>query len=157
MARYFAPAYLGINLSLAYLFARKIQLWHRDNLTTKLWKLCFVTILIGGIISSTVSSQAESWWNKRSWDQVMAAKIINKSSQSLLIMNTYVPDVLSITYKINPDVKFQFIKKNQDIPTVPDKFNNIFLLQSSNFPVNKYRQEQQFKIQLLYKGRKQNL
>jgi len=162
IARYFVPCYLGIHLSLAYLFARKIQPLniHIHYLTNQLWKLCFVTILIGGIISGAISSQAESWWNKiyqYSWDHVLISKIVNQTSHPLLILRLRISDLLPICHQVNTDVKFQLLTNGQNIDRVPDQFNHIFLFESSRFPVEKFAQKQQFHINLVYTGTKRNL
>ncbi|MFN6497006.1 MAG: glycosyltransferase family 39 protein [Nostoc sp. DedQUE01] len=156
MARYFVPCYLGIHLSVAYLFAEKINPINRKFFVTNLWKLSFVVLLLGGIISCSVSSQAETWWTKRTLDHVLVSKLINQTSDPLVIIDDYLPSVASLSHILNPDVEFQFLKNNK-ISKIPQKFSNVFLLESSKFPVNKFENEQKVKLKLIYKGRKENL
>ncbi|MEH1789790.1 glycosyltransferase family 39 protein [Nostoc sp.] len=156
MARYFVPSYIGIYLSVAYLFAKKITSINRGLFITNLWKVSFLALLMGGIISFSVSSQAETWWTKRTLDHVIVPKLINQTSHPLLILEDSMPMVASLSYLLNSDVDFQFIKTKQ-LPIVPDKFSNVFLLESPKFPVNKFEEEQKLKGKLVYKGRKQNL
>ncbi|MEH2467342.1 glycosyltransferase family 39 protein [Nostoc sp.] len=156
MARYFVPSYVGIHLSVAYLFAKKMNPINRKLFVANLWKLSFVALLMGGIISCYVSSQAETWWNKRTLDHVIVSKLINQTSHPLLILEKNIPTVLSLSHVLNPDVEFQFINTKQ-LQIIPDKFINVFLLESPKFSVNRFEEKQKLKVKLVYKGRKQNL
>lgn len=156
MARYFVPCYVGIHLSVAYLFANKMNPINRKPFVTNLWKLSFFALLLGGIISCSVSSQAETWWTKRTLDHVLVSKLISQTSHPLLIIDDYFPTVASLSHILNPDVEFQFINSKK-LSNIPKKFSNVFLLESPKFSVNKFEEEQKVKFRLIYKGRKQNL
>ncbi|MEH2406129.1 glycosyltransferase family 39 protein [Nostoc sp.] len=156
MARYFVPTYVGIHLSVAYLLAKKINPINKELFVANLWKLSFVALIMGGIISCSVSSQAETWWTKRTLDHVIVYKIINQTSHPLLILQKDISTVASLSHALNPDVEFQFENTKQPL-IIPDKFTNVFLLESSKFPINKFEEDQKLKVKLIYKGRKENL
>lgn len=158
MARYFIPCYLGIQLSVAYLFANKIKSSLQELLVTQVWRLLLIVLLTGGIISCGVSSQLESWWNKRTTanDHVLVAKVINQTFNPLLIMDDSLASAASLSYRLNPDVKFNFFT-NQNIPTIPQNFSNVFVLHFPNFPIQEFVESEKYNIKLIYKGRKKNL
>ena len=63
--RYLIPAYLGIQLSMAYLLATKLTKF-TNKIEHKFWQIATVLLISLGIISCGISSQAETWWNKYS-------------------------------------------------------------------------------------------
>jgi uncharacterized membrane protein len=153
MGRYFIPCYLGIHLSVAYLFANKIKsIW--------LWKFSFLLLLLGGILSCSVSSQADTWWNKRTpLGDIILASIINKTSNSLIIVGTGFDfgQAASLNSRIDhPDINYQFLIDNK-VPIIPKNFNKVFLLEPTAFKINQVEKEQNLQSKLVYKGPKENL
>ncbi len=123
--RYLIPAYLGIQLSVAYLLATKLT-----NLTNKIehkfWQIVTVTLISLGIISCGISSQTETWWNKySSYYDAQVARIINQTNQPLVISN-HSARLATLGYMLRPDVKVLFIEE-PEVPKVPKDFTDIFV------------------------------
>jgi len=123
--RYLIPAYLGIQLSVAYLLGTKLT-----NLTNKIehkfWQIVTVTLISLGIISCGISSQAGTWWHKySSYYDAQVARIINQTTQPLVISN-HSARLATLGYMLRPDVKVLLIEE-PEIPKVPEGFTDIFV------------------------------
>lgn len=155
MARYFIPCYIGIQIAVAYLLATRIQSISAPRWQQKLWRLILILLVSGGILSCAVSSQAETWWNKRttSDDNLHAIRIINQAKQPLLIVED-VP--LSISHKLNPRVRLMVVNPST-APKIPDSFSDVFFLEPSKRLKSKIEKELNSPIKIVYKGRKQSL
>ncbi|MCC5625458.1 hypothetical protein [Nostoc sp. CHAB 5715] len=97
---YFLPAYLGIQVTVAYLLAT--QIYNESVSRRSIWQIIMALMIICGLISSKVSSQAETWWNKgMSYDNPQVAQIINQTSSPVLVCdalgNNY-GNVFSLSY-----------------------------------------------------------
>ncbi len=130
---YFIPSYLGIQVAVAYLLAT--QIYNGSVLRRSIWHVIMALVIICGLISSRVSSQAETWWNKgMSYGNPQVAQIINQANRPLLISdalgNNY-GNVFSLSYLLEPKVRFLLVN-NQKIPQIPDVFVDVFLLNPSN-------------------------
>jgi uncharacterized membrane protein len=103
--RYLTPAYLGIQISVAYLIAEGlICKKNRENLG----KLLLCLLLSGSIVSSIVSSQATSWWTKSHSDiNFAAAKIINQSKRPLIVSDGSMGMILGLSRQLDPQVQLQ--------------------------------------------------
>ncbi len=151
MARYFIPSYIGIQLTVAYLFARKIV--SVNSWQQKLWRIITILFISGGILSCMISSQAETWWTKRnSYEYVQAAHIINQANQPLLITKS-VDQVRVLTHILDPKVQIMMVNSSS-IPKISGQFNNIFLMNPSQSFKNKLKTQQNYKLNLVNKGRK---
>jgi len=129
---YLIPSYLGIQLTVAYLLAT--QLYNGSGSRRSIWYIIMALMIICGLVSSKVSSQAETWWNKgMSYNNPEVAQIINQTTRPLLISdalgNNY-GNVFSLSYLLKPKVRFLLVN-NQKIPKIPDGFSDVFLLNPS--------------------------
>lgn len=120
-------------MAVAYLLAT--QLYNGSVSRRGIWHIIMVLIIICGLISSKVSSQAETWWNKgMSYGNPQVAQIINQTTRPLLITdalgNNY-GNVFSLSYLLEPKVRF-LLMNNQKISKIPDGFTDVFLLDSSD-------------------------
>ncbi|MBN3926319.1 glycosyltransferase family 39 protein [Nostoc sp. NMS4] len=130
---YLIPSYLGIQLAVAYLLAT--QLYNGSVSRRRFWYTIMALVIICGLISSKVSFQAETWWNKgMNYGNPQVAQIINQSNRPLFISdalgNNY-GDVFSLSYLLEPKVRFLLVN-NQKIPKIPDGFTDVFLLNPSD-------------------------
>lgn len=129
---YLIPSYLGIQVTVAYLLAT--QLYNESMSHRSIWQIIMGLVIICGLISSKVSSQAETWWNKgMSYDNPQVAQIINQSTRPLLISdalgNNY-GNVFSLSYLLEPKVRFLLVN-SQKISKIPDGFTDVFLFNPS--------------------------
>lgn len=130
---YFIPSYLGIQIAVAYLLAT--QLYNRSRSRQSIWHIIMALVIICGLISYKVSSQAETWWNKgMNYGNPQVAQIINQTTRPLLISdalgNNY-GNIFSLSYLLEPKVRFLLVN-NQKIPQIPDGFTDVFLLNPSD-------------------------
>ncbi|MBN3887975.1 MAG: glycosyltransferase family 39 protein [Nostoc sp. JL31] len=131
--RYLLISYLGIQLAVTYLLAT--QLHNKSFVRRRIWQIIMGLVIICGLVSYGVSSQAETWWSKViSSGNPQAAKIINQATHPLLISNDSginYGNVFSFSYLLEPKVQFQLVK-DRSIPNIPDEFTDIFLLNPSD-------------------------
>ena len=131
--RYLLISYLGIQLAVTYLLAT--QLHNKSFASRRIWQIIMGIVIICGLVSYGVSSQAETWWSKViSSGNPQVAKIINQATHPLLISNDSginYGNVFSLSYLVQPKVQFQLVK-DRSIPNIPDEFTEIFLLNPSD-------------------------
>ena len=130
---YLIPSYLGIQVAVAYLLAT--QLYNGNVSRRSIWHIIMALVIICGLISYKVSSQAETWWNKgMSYCNPQVAQIINQTTRPLLISdalgNNY-GNVFSLSYLLEPKVRFLLVN-NQKVPKIPDGFADVFLFNPSD-------------------------
>ncbi|MEW6491017.1 MAG: glycosyltransferase family 39 protein [Cyanobacteriota bacterium] len=130
--RYLIPCFLGILLAVAYLFGSKIVL--SSFIQQKLWQFLMMILISAGVVSCTVYSQSQVWWNKKPSDtHVQAASIINQTNRPLLITSYYranLGELLSMSYLLNEKVRLQLISE-PNIPKIPQGFSDIFVFNPS--------------------------
>ncbi len=140
LMRYQIPSHLGLHLAVAYLLGFPINSTLVKIRQQKFWHLVLIALISSGIISCAMNSQAVIWWNKRTnqYNPQLAA-LINQATRPLLIteVSPYPPrynifNMVSLSYWLEPKVRFQFIPINT-LPNIKnDKFSDIFLPGSSD-------------------------
>lgn len=131
--RFITPCILGIQLSLAHLLAIKTTSFVVNSRQQKVWTFIAIVLISSGVISCTISSEAEMWWNKapeKNKDNFQMAEIVNQANKPLLIKDGDLIPVQVIEYLLKPKVRFQLLKES-DIPKIPDGFSDVFFLQPS--------------------------
>ncbi|HBB36156.1 MAG TPA: hypothetical protein DDZ80_14865 [Cyanobacteria bacterium UBA8803] len=146
IARYLIPAFLGIQLAVAYLLTAKIM---TVSVRRKLWQLIAIALITAGILSCAISGQAETWWNKySSYYDPQVARIVNQTPDSLIISTSAVRST-SLSYLLNSNVHFLLLKDRQ-LPNIPEHFTNVFLFQPSNRLREQLTQQTQYKLEPVY-------
>lgn len=130
--RYYVPLYLGIEISLAYLLAKKIDT--KFNLFSGIF-----VILIGlGIISGIISSQTQVWWVNLPGSIIQApqvVKTINRAENPIVVWNDYkdfrgnwnTHILLGLSYKLNPNTGLIYLNENSNLDKVLKDSNSVFL------------------------------
>ncbi|MFN6486022.1 MULTISPECIES: glycosyltransferase family 39 protein [unclassified Nostoc] len=130
---YLIPSYLGIQIGVAYLLTT--QLYNGSVSRRSIWHIIMALVIICGLISFKVSSQAETWWNKgMNYNNPQVAQIINQTTSPLLISNALgnnYGNVFSLSYLLESKVRFLLVN-NQNPPKIPDSFSDVFLLNPSD-------------------------
>ncbi|MEH2151529.1 glycosyltransferase family 39 protein [Nostoc sp.] len=130
---YLIPSYLGIQVAVAYLLAT--QVYNGSGSRRRIWHIIMALVIISGLISSKVSSQAETWWNKgMNYGNPQVAQIINQTTRPLLIsdaLGNNCGNVFSLSYLLEPKVRFLLVN-NQKNPKIPNGFTDVFLLNPSD-------------------------
>jgi uncharacterized membrane protein len=164
IGRYFMPCYLGIQLAVAYLISSKISTPPRNIQKQKLWNLAFVVLISSGFLSCAFSSEATVWWNKRTnaYNYSLAA-LINQVSNPLLIteISSHPPyhslfKTISLSYHLEPQVKFQFIPKHR-VPELSNSFQNVFLVSPSQKLKAGIEKQYSAKTKAVYEGQEMQL
>ena len=103
-------------------------------------------MIVGGILSSAVSSQVPMWWNKGAFKTrhtTEVVSIINQSENPLVISDIPPQALLGLTHVLQGNVHLQLIS-SANIPQIPDSFKEIFIYRSSDELLAKY--EAQYNI-----------
>ncbi len=111
-SRYFLAPYLGIHLSLAYLFYRcskYLSKWLRISLQVVLTLLALL-----GLLSCITISQSDVSFNQATYrDGRNLAKIINQYDDPLIVTNAKYANnligIISLSYELNSNTHFQMI------------------------------------------------
>ena len=137
--RYLLPVSLGIQLSVAYLLATKLQatplvegIWKQ-----RFWRIAIILVSFFGILSGTIRSQSEVWWNQvpqLSQHIPEIAEIVNQSDRAVVISDAIpgVPRFLlyGLSHQLTPEVKLQLFLKS-DAPVIKYDSGDVFLFESS--------------------------
>jgi uncharacterized membrane protein len=163
--RYLVPCYLGIQLTVAYLFAHQISGFSRKIWQQKTWQIIMLVLISGGILSCAISSQAQAWWNKYTeQNNPQTARIINQAPHPLLVSDSSIGYVISLSYFLDAKVRLLLLpevrKIESTLPRIPDNFSDVFLFESParfrvlRTPANKLRyqlaKKQHYKIKPAY-------
>lgn len=148
------PAYLGIQLAIAYHLAT--QIYNGIISRRRFWQMMLILIMVCGLISCRVNYETETWWNKSvSSGNSQIAEIINKTKNPLLISDAEginYGNVFSLSYLVQPNVRFQLID-NQTIPNIPDNFSDIFLLNPSETSRSQIITKYQSDLNIVYEDK----
>ncbi|MDT9342217.1 glycosyltransferase family 39 protein [Trichodesmium erythraeum 21-75] len=146
--RYLIPAYLGIQLSVAFLLGTKLTNF-TNKIEHKFWKIATVALISLGIISCGISSQAETWWNKySSYYDGEVARIINQTNKPLIISN-YSVRLATLGYMLRPDVEVLFIEEPK-VPTVPKGFTDVFVFRPPWSLISGLEIQENSRMELVY-------
>ncbi|MBX9256543.1 glycosyltransferase family 39 protein [Desmonostoc muscorum CCALA 125] len=132
--RYTLPCVLGIQLACAYLFTTKITSIYLKNWQKKLWSLVLFMVVVTGILSCTISSQAIIWWNKnpeRFQDYLKTANFVDQTEKPLIINDDSIAPLI-LGHLVDPKLTFQLVAPNE-LPKVTSGFSDIFLFKPSEF------------------------
>lgn len=133
-ARYLIPCYLGIQITVAYLLATKIIPRSKKTRQQQLWQSIAIALVLSGILSCAISSQAEEWWNKGSVGYPAIpkiARIVNQANQPLFSIEDRILSVLrSFSYQLEPNVGLNLVKTPHQ-SNQPEKFGDVFFYRPS--------------------------
>jgi uncharacterized membrane protein len=153
--RYLIPSYLGIQLTFAYLFGTQmaaVSTWKQ-----RLWRICAITIISGGVIGCVVSSPREVIWSMddNSEYYIKIGQVINQATHPLVITDASPIQFLILSYRLEPKVWIQPLTE-LDRSTNFDTFSQVFIFKYSeenpDFPSQKFKPqiELAFQRQKLY-------
>lgn len=156
-SRYITPAYLGIEIAVAYFISNYLS--HRQKLQRHLGQIIVTILVTGGLLSCMILSQVKCHPSKGiSCNNIAIADIINQVDQPLIISNfsnLNPGNLFSLSYLLNDQVKLQLVVKSK-IPKVPENYPNIFLYTPTQNLLNGV-EKQQYQTKLLVPGQQLNL
>lgn len=126
--RYLFPTMLGIQLAFAAQIALQ-GLWG-STWRQQVWRGVLGLLVVGGLASCMISSQAVVWWNKsvpRSSYYPIVSALINEAANPLVISDGSVTDTLAFSRWLDPDVHLQLSLEPRKIRVAPG-YDPIFLL-----------------------------
>jgi uncharacterized membrane protein len=130
-ARYLIPSYLGIQLTVGYLLGTKLANLSAGLRQKKVWTAVTVGIICIGLLSCMSYLRSQVWWIKVYNNiNIEIATIINQVEQPLVVSDTWVVNVLSLSHQLEKKVQFQLVVE-PNIPKIPNGFSEIFLYQPS--------------------------
>jgi hypothetical protein len=103
---------VGIQLTIAYLIATQMTAISGRMRRWKLGNLIFASLIVAGVLSSTLISQSRAWEQtaRASAINLEIAQIINKASQPLVISDVSQTLILPLTYLLNSQVEMQLFE-----------------------------------------------
>lgn len=127
-SRYFFPVYLGIHLTVAYLFASRLTLDRPSLWQQRRWKLIVAMLFTVGSLSCLMQLKRGNSSTYQS-----DANLINQFENPLVISHELsyrgggtLGDVLALSHLLDSDVQFQLVI-DPAIPKIPDRFKQVFL------------------------------
>ncbi|HEY9629897.1 MAG TPA: glycosyltransferase family 39 protein [Coleofasciculaceae cyanobacterium] len=129
--RYLIPCYLGIQITFAYFFTTQ-ALWAK-RWGQKFWRLVLILLLASGILACAVNTQTQVGWTKsirKSGYYPIAASWINYADRPLVISDEQSEDLLSFSYELKPEVKFQLVTQPRRLK-IAEGYGTVFLLNPS--------------------------
>ncbi|MGK7940366.1 MAG: glycosyltransferase family 39 protein [Crocosphaera sp.] len=152
-ARYLLPSYLALQLCIAYFLGTKI-VNYTINWQQKLWQ-SFTVFLCGiGLFSSIYASSQSLWWNNdpaRYYQNAQFIPIINQSPNSLVISDNIWDQVMTLSYSLSPDVKYQLVRNNPKV-SLPKGFDSYFLYKPSENLKKQFQNHQNYQVKPGYKS-----
>ncbi len=149
VTRYAIPCFLGIQVAVAYLLTFKIS----KSQYSKRWSKVLVALIASGVISCVASSFFPVWWHNshtNSKYNPQVARIVNQAESPILVTDEIPGRVLAFSHLLKPEVNLQLVVE-PNIPKIPDNFGNRFLYRPSERLRLGIEQEQNFKIEPVYK------
>lgn len=131
VGRYLMPSFLGLQIAVAYVLSEKIKLASGSAWARGVWGQITTAVALSGIASCTLMSQSAVWWN---WGPPFyyypsVARIINQSSQPLLVSDGPAMEILSLSYLLDPKTRIQLVSK--PTPEISVAGKDVFLFRPS--------------------------
>ena len=153
ISRYLIPTYLCLQLALAYQLCRQmvaVRLWQQ-----RLWQIITSLIILAGVISCTVSLQADTWWiKKNSHHHPQTARIINQAERPLLVssnFNVNLGELMSLSYLLDAHVRLQLVQEPA-VPQMPTGFSDVFIFNVSPDLKRQIERQQGRQIEPVYES-----
>ncbi len=107
--RYVVPLYLSCQIAVTYVLSRKLltsQPSEQKNQRRRwVWQGVTAIVLFIGLFSGKLIAESSSWWNKMiNNNNPHIAQIINQADRPLLISDTGLGDLLSLSHYLDPKV-----------------------------------------------------
>jgi uncharacterized membrane protein len=123
-ARYLTPSFLGIELSVAYLFSTQISL----DIKQKAWRIGFAILVSTSLTACIISSSMKYSFAKDGQAVLKVSDLVNRSPEPLVISNNYAynpTNILSLSRKLDPKVRMQLLDETKT-PVIPSGFKTYF-------------------------------
>ena len=158
MSRYLIPSYMGVQLAVAFALARLIEKNINSGLKRRFWKGVTVGVVTLGVVSCAVSSQSQTWWNKRttSYDTLRIAQIIQESDNPLIFVQPRY-FLLSLSHYLDSDLSVQLTQRELDLKNAREQFDTMLFIGQGDGPPKPKAGRKNFDVKQVYKGKKASL
>ncbi len=130
--RYLMPVYLGIQLAVIHFIGDRMMRISGVSLRRSIWPIAIGALITGSILSCSVSSRAEFWWNKGSTKELsQMAQIINTSNDPLLISDSFLPRLMTLGYQLHSTTPLKWSPWDK-VADIPETFQEIYFLGELN-------------------------
>ncbi len=131
--RYILPSTIGMQLAIAYLLSTKITLMPHRQWQQKIWPSIACGLITLEVISCTISSQSQMWWNKvpelyQEYPKI--ATMIDRADRPLVITDADLTSVQILGHLVNEKMRFQVVNHLQTIEAKPE-FSDVFVFVES--------------------------
>jgi uncharacterized membrane protein len=150
--RYLIPCYLGMQIAIAHLLVTPII---QNSKLKTFSQILFVLLISAGILTISISSQSQVWWNKsvpKSYYFPSVAYLINQVDQPLVISDGDPITILSFSYLLKPETRLQLVTHPREL-RVSKELNDAFLLTPSRALRAKLTRRQNYHVVSVYKDR----
>jgi uncharacterized membrane protein len=141
ITRYFAPAYIGCQLAVAYWLGAQLKRWSKAGplgpSPRLLWQLVAVGLVGIGLLSCGNQALAAVWWNKNNGYIYNAAQLINAADKPL-VLGGEVRLTLALAHHLEPDTAMVAFIGGDALPELPPGYSNYFLHQPPTDWVQRY-------------------
>jgi uncharacterized membrane protein len=148
--RYFMPLLLGVLLAVAYLLGSLLH--NPSSRQLQIGRGLTVIILTCGVLSCTISSQADTWWNKGvSYGNARAATVLNAANHPLVLSSlwdTSLGNVISLSHRVHDQVKFQLVV-DPALPQISGEEGDRFLFYPTELLTQRLQEVYNFTIEPL--------
>lgn len=154
-ARYLLPSYLGIQVAVGYFLATKVT-DYSSKFNQQLWKKLTIFLCSISLLSSIHISPQLFWWNNdpsRYLQNSEIVKILNNSPNSLVISDAIWDEIITLSYSISDNIKYQLVKQYND-RKIPDNFSHYFLYKPSKSLQSQFKENNEYQIQPAVQGDK---
>ncbi|WP_143467702.1 glycosyltransferase family 39 protein [Leptolyngbya ohadii] len=122
--RYFLPSYLGMNLAVAYFLTNSFS-YKFTQVSIKYQHFISAALITSSIIICAIAVHASTWWGWSEFD-VDIARIINRSSNPLVISDMPLGVILPISHRLHPETRYLLLTEPESL-TLPEQSNPVFV------------------------------
>jgi uncharacterized membrane protein len=114
VARFLFPFYLMVELSVAYLFGRKVVSAHSGE--RRLYRIALGILLLGGLLTGGMGGQADYWWNKGNPYLPRIARVVGATPHAVLVSDVSganLGKLLALSHTLPDDVSLRLVADPQ--------------------------------------------
>jgi uncharacterized membrane protein len=152
--RYLIPLLLGIQLSVAYLLASKINASKIGQ--QQVWKIATVMLISVGVISGILNLEKSPIYQKsRNFHNLPIARILNHARKPILLVDSaQTIDILSLSNNLEEKVKIMILSDPGNFAKFIDDCQEIFLFNPSETLRSQLTDEAHIPIEQVYKPKR---
>lgn len=160
ITRYFFPAYLAIELPMAYFLAYKISC-NTSNVKKKVWQLSTIAIVIMGLFSCSIYLTSDYWHNKgNNLEFIEIANVINEDENAIVVgdySHSGLNRLLTLNNMLKSSIDIQLGGDTLDIVDAMSQQKSVFLLTPTEDSIASLNAEEELTVERISAGSTNNL